>query len=346
MVAAPYLVGFVPEDSIVLVALYGRQPRGRVVGTARADLVPDPVTVLRGFIRQALDRGAGSVIALVYDDPVSGPPLVRGGLVAALGRGLVEAGLPLVDALSVRREREGWRWWSYLCQRPDCCPTEGRLVSEESWIAAEAVGRGLVALPSRRDLVDALLPDESAVSAVSAEVPRWLTQVSTEAAWRSAQMLSIDTALADFAAVGGQGSDDGGLGTTSSRWGRVPAAQAARHLVALREVGVRDLVVVQPQSATLEAAARYWCELTRCAPVELRAPAATLLAVACIQQGAGARANVAVDVALAADPQYTLAQLLALAMGPGALSPDQLVQSLAEARVTERERLQRRLRGT
>ena len=63
-------------------------------------------------------------------------------------------------------------------------------------------------------------------------------------------------------------------------------------------------------------------------PAELRAAPATLYAMWCYAAGAGARTNVGIDVALAADPDYTMAHLL-LELQMTGLNPFEVVHDMA-----------------
>ena len=320
--ATPYLVGFVPERSLVLVALDQTAPRARVVGSARVDLEPDPVPSLRAFARQAAERGSGGVMLLVYDDLSSGHALPHRELVDRVESLLADQGLRLLDALQVREEESVWRWWSYLCTDESCCPAAGLTVARSSAIDAEAVGRGLVALASRRELIAELLPNPAVANAVAAEIELWQAARADTPQWRSTEVASLDQTISDVA-------------------GDVSPHLMARHLVALADVGVRDLVLVQSDRAEIMAAQQYWRRLVRSAPPGWRAPAATLLAVSCLQSGDGARANVALDAALVGEPEYNLARLVAVAMSSGAITPDDLVDALTEAHAEERRRLTR-----
>jgi hypothetical protein len=63
-----------------------------------------------------------------------------------------------------------------------------------------------------------------------------------------------------------------------------------------------------------------WRDVVRRLPDRYVAPAATLLALAAWRAGDGAVASIAVDRALAADPGYTLAELVLQALNAG-ISP-------------------------
>jgi hypothetical protein len=100
-----------------------------------------------------------------------------------------------------------------------------------------------------------------------------------------------------------------------------PAAQAlltdqevARLVWGLRDRAVRDRALELALGSDAAAAEQLWTECTRRAPAPLDAAPATLLAVSTWLRGDGAMADVALGRALASDPGYTLARLLAQAL--------------------------------
>ena len=80
---------------------------------------------------------------------------------------------------------------------------------------------------------------------------------------------------------------------------------------------------------------RLWTDLTRQAPPRYRAAPASLLAFTAWQRGNGALANLALEQALAANPGYSMAQLLRQVITAGAppalarlpTTPDEVVAS-------------------
>ncbi|HEY9473887.1 MAG TPA: DUF4192 domain-containing protein, partial [Mycobacteriales bacterium] len=160
----PYLLGFHPRDSLVLVALRG--PRRRVGVTMRVDL-PEArrcATELPASLATFLRRDAvQEVLVLVFGDTddvghdlPDGLPDAR--LIETFAVGLSDGGLRLVDALYVGAHR----WWSYACGEPACCPADGRAIpgaqGRTSSAVAAATYAGLVALPSRQALEQTLEP--------------------------------------------------------------------------------------------------------------------------------------------------------------------------------------------
>ena len=150
MVAAvPYLLGFHPADSVVVVAVRGR----RVVFAARGDLPApgaDPGPAARHLAQVVARQDADAATVVGY-----GPAARVTGVVDAIGDALTAAGLVVLDALRVT---EG-RWFSYLCVEPSCCPPEGTSYDPAaSQVSAAAVFAGQVALPDRAALAAQVSP--------------------------------------------------------------------------------------------------------------------------------------------------------------------------------------------
>ncbi|MGY0004213.1 DUF4192 domain-containing protein [Micromonospora sp. I033] len=166
--AVPYLLGFHPADSVVVVAVRGR----RVVFAARGDLPEpgrDPRPPARHLAEVVARQGTDAATVIGY-----GPALRVTGAVDAVGEALDRAGLLVLDALRVT---DG-RWWSYLCAEPSCCPPEGTPYDPAaSQVSAAAVFAGQVALPDRAALA-AQVPPERGERLADDEVA-WLTVLLT-----------------------------------------------------------------------------------------------------------------------------------------------------------------------
>ncbi|MFD6714423.1 hypothetical protein AMK25_26430 [Micromonospora sp. TSRI0369] len=155
MVAAvPYLLGFHPADSVVVVAVRGR----RVVFAARGDLPApgaNPGPAARHLAQVVARQDADAATVVGY-----GPATRVTGAVDAIGDALTAAGLVVLDALRVT---DG-RWWSYLCAEPSCCPPEGTPYDPAaSQVSAAAVFAGQVALPDRAALAAQVSPVDGPV---------------------------------------------------------------------------------------------------------------------------------------------------------------------------------------
>ncbi len=116
--------------------------------------------------------------------------------------------------------------------------------------------------------------------------------------------------------------------------------------VVLAHLAVRDDAWARMDAGYRTAHLRLWTDVVRRAtPAYLPAPA-SLLAFTAWQSGEGALANIAIDRALAADPGYSLAQLLRDIMDAGVppsaarvpMTPEQVAASydLADSGAPER----------
>ncbi|WP_435819483.1 DUF4192 domain-containing protein [Micromonospora tulbaghiae] len=145
----PYLLGFHPDDSVVVVAVRGR----RVVFAARGDLPApgaDPGPAARHLAHVVARQDADAATVVGY-----GPAARVTGVVDAIGDALTATGVVVLDALRVT---EG-RWFSYLCAEPSCCPPEGTPYDPAaSQVSAAAVFAGQVALPDRAALAAQVSP--------------------------------------------------------------------------------------------------------------------------------------------------------------------------------------------
>ncbi len=151
LAAVPYLLGFHPDRSLVVIG--ARPPRDRIHVTFRYDL-PDPPD-----LEQARDMAAHATAVLTRQH-------VTMAVLAGYGSGalvtpvlqelrarLAEAGIELREAL---RAEDG-RYWSYLCHDPSCCPAEGVPYDiPSSTVAAEMTAAGTVTLPGRAALETAI----------------------------------------------------------------------------------------------------------------------------------------------------------------------------------------------
>lgn len=303
--AIPYLLGFHPQRSLVLVGLH----EGMLVVTARLDLAETERGSLVGHTLAAIVRGgASTVIAAVYGDTAG-----RDALGMLPGRQLVE--MILGEAAAVDCEVadvllvvEG-RWWSLVCTQPGCCPDEGRAVlAAPSEFAAAATVEGRVALPDR-DAVEALLhplPDE-----VRCALDPLIEQCEHAAV---AAVLAGNGPRADrsvkralFAAA---------RESAQPQWTGIDDAGAARFGVALSAIPIRDAVWIAIDTGRLDGRA-LWRELARRLPGPYDAGPLFLFGWASWRAGDGTLAGIAAERAVGSDPDYTAADLLLAALAHG-----------------------------
>jgi antitoxin (DNA-binding transcriptional repressor) of toxin-antitoxin stability system len=117
---------------------------------------------------------------------------------------------------------------------------------------------------------------------------------------------------------------------------RLSSREVARVLWGLTDLRVRDRALGLALGKDPAAAEVLWTECTRRAPEPLAAAPATLLGVSAWLRGDGAMANVALERALACQPGYALAELLA--QGLAACLPPRTVRAMVRETVAELER--------
>jgi hypothetical protein len=294
----PYLLGFHPSDSVVVVAMRKR----RLVFAARADLPPagappKEVTGAVGYLAAMVahqDAGAATVIGYGPADSVDAVmPLVRDAL---RGRG--------IEITELLRACEG-RFWSYLCDNPECCPPEGTPYDPAtSPVAAAATYAGQIALPDRTALVRQVAPigglTRESMRQATLRAEHRLSALLDESepddllgrrALTMAGAAAVTTVL-DRARSGDRPSDD----------------EVAWLTLLLAHVDIRDSAWRQVSADDWQVA--LWRDVVRRAEPDLVPAPASLLAFAAWRVGHGALANVALDRALREDPAYSLALLL------------------------------------
>jgi hypothetical protein len=311
--ALPQLLGFRPRESVVLVSLTG--PRGGRVGlTVRADIPPvGHAAAVAGIITRSVctDRPARVLVAVVSEagdeiGPVTGgvPGIPHRGLVGEVVRALAAVGVAVADALLVR---DG-RWWSYDCPR-SCCDADAgtALPGGVTELEVAAVATGMVVERDRDDLAARIgrPRNGTARSAMAAACARIAAECSAEileSGWDAVAARSW-TAVAEGLARcrPGPGAPLSDLEVARIVWG-------------LRDTVVRDRALELALGSDAPAAEQLWTECTRRAPAPLDVAPATLLAVSAWLRGDGAMANVALSRALAGEPGYVLAGLLAEAL--------------------------------
>ena len=294
----PYLLGFHPADSLVLVGLH----QGRIVFCFRADLAdpPDPERITTMLAAQSLT----GVILVGYGpaERVERPSL-------DVAAALRAAGLPVLDRL---RTYDG-RFSSDLCRDSACCPPEGLPLPASSRVAAEATVAGLVALPSRDELAEQIAPVtghervamERATHRAELRLQSVLDSAASPAA--AAERMLTDGLAAVRAADRHARADPGS---------RLTDDEVAWLGVVLAATQVRDEAWLLAER-DLTAARALWSDVMRRVTDEYLPAPAALTGFVCWQQGDGAVGMMALGRALSADPSYSMALLLSRALAGG-----------------------------
>jgi hypothetical protein len=296
----PHLFGFVPTESVVLLGLHG--PRKRINLTLRLDLCPpkhDRV-VAADLARRVIASEPDAVQIVVLtgaDDDDDGLP--RRALVAELRTAL---GLGVMDALLVR---DG-RWWSYLCEDPDCCPPDGTPLDPQSGgataMAAAHAMLGRSVLPDR-DAVVRTVAAPTGIAAVSARqaLQRMCDKVDAldGVGWTEPAVALVRDLVEAYA---------------DPRF-TVRADDAALIILLCHDVPSRDEILgFELDDDAEDQLLRLLRDCVRRALPPFDAPVCATYAWLAYASGEGVLSSAAVDRALATDAGLSLAQLVAEAI--------------------------------
>ncbi|MGW0732609.1 DUF4192 family protein [Streptomyces sp. NPDC002851] len=347
--ALPYLMGFHPDDSVVLVGAHGEHGNfgGRVrlgIPEQREDWPSIAQQLARCLVRGSVKRGGKPDAVVVY--------LCREPGVDETGRQVVERLRPLADAVRMAcsslgipvREAlclSGGRYWSYVCTDSRCCPPEGRPLAMPgtSVMAATATYAGIQVHGSLKEMEARFKPGPGAGvaaqtraldAATAAVAPRMLTGTYDRAQAEEETLAAASRTLVRLR----DHSPTGGPATADARDDALlEPDEAARLLLGLQDRLARDRAAEWMEGEDGAAALRLWRALARrCVGIyeEFAVAPLALAGWAAWSLGNEAEARVALGLALRIDPQYTFAQLLHQACNEG-LDPETVRQCLRRA---------------
>ncbi|MFF4839903.1 DUF4192 domain-containing protein [Streptomyces collinus] len=349
--ALPYLLGYRPEDSIVLVALHDREGRGRFGGRARLGIpaaTEDWEAAVRqlaqGLVTGSERRGAKpeQMVAYVCQEPGDGETgrdvMIRLRPLIALLRtqcGTLDA--PVIEALCI----SDGRFWSYCCPTELCCPDDGTPMGlpGTSVLAAAATYAGIQVRGTLRELRARLLPwetgaaleQEIALDAAGMDlVPRILDDATRPGVAEETLELA-DRIIRRFTAAppvpGAHRADirdDELLGHD----------EAATLILGLQDRTTRDRAAAWMEGDEAGPALRLWRALARrCVGPYGEHAAAPLTLAGWVAWSGGdeLEAREALAMALGADPDYLFARLLHQACNEG-LDPESIRRCLRAER--------------
>ena len=331
LAVVPYLLGFEPASSMVII---GTHPCTRqIMLTLRYDLPdpPDPhdaADIAAHAIGILTGQHARSAFAIGY-----GPGHLVTPVAAALRAAAPPAGLEMQEILRVQDKRY---WSSPGAGHHDLA--EGTPFSTASHLAtARLTAEGARVLADRDELA-------ASVAALAGKEGESMDRATRRAEQRAA-LLITPAADSGQKAPARRRLADAGLGAVAQVIGRyrcsgrpVTGPEAAWLTVVLRDLRVRDDAWARMDPSHRAAHQRLWTDVTRRArPGYVPAPA-SLLAFVAWQSGNGALANIALDRALADDPQYSMAMLLRQVITSGAppslarlpMTPEEVAASYGE----------------
>lgn len=297
LAAIPFLIGYHPSDSLVIVSL-----KDDCVGMAMRVDYPaiDQVNSLDGYdalIFHLVREGAQGalVVAYVPDGRTDGEETL-----ANISNALSRVEIPTSESLLITNGR----WRSVLCSDSECCPCEGNELPEisSSRVAVEQVAEGRpMPYGSREGMADSI------ASLPLSTDPEFVAGVA---------LATIDPECEDLQSAQREGALavlDLASRFISSSLGRDIAGDqklSAKVLGSLSDIQVRDFALGSHDENTIELYWTMWRYLVRIAPTGFISPVASLLAALSYEKGEGALAQRCLDRALADDPSYSLAALL------------------------------------
>ncbi|MBO3681168.1 DUF4192 domain-containing protein [Streptomyces sp. NEAU-YJ-81] len=345
--ALPYVLGFQPDDSIVMIALHGS--RGRFGGRLRLGIprIPEEWPEVCDQLAECLIGGSerrggrpDGVVLFLCQEPAEGEsgeeamerlrPLAQR-LRTACG-GLE---VPVFEALCI----SGGRFWSYVCPDRRCCPPEGvpLALPGTSVMAAAATFAGVQVRGSLREMEARLAPlgapradgQERALDAAGAElVPRILD--GAESTTVCAQTLGLVGRMLDTFQSAPSAADACAADLHDDRL--LDDREAAAVIIGLQDRRTRDRAAGWMEEVDADAALRLWRALARrCVGPYGEHAAAPLTLAGWVAWSAGDEltARVALGRALRVDPDYLFARLLHQACNEG-VHPKLLRQCLRQ----------------
>jgi hypothetical protein len=268
---APVVLGFEPCESVVMLTFGGTETFHARVDLPPRHLVDEAVELL---LDPALQHRVTSVVIVVYADD---GPAARA-VVRRVRRAFAGAGIDVVELLRAH----GGRW--FAPGRPGA-PASGVPYDVGGHLfRAQAVAEGIVVHGSRAELEAGLRPSPDAVGEVARAVRRAVPSAPGE--------------IADLVDL-------------RLEAGRFTTVELARVLLGLLEVQGRDAAWAAMSRDVARRHVRLWTDAVQRAPDDLVAAPAAVLGLAAWLDGQGALAWCAVDRCQAADPDNTLAGLVA-----------------------------------
>ncbi|MEV8535440.1 DUF4192 domain-containing protein [Streptomyces sp. NPDC051211] len=347
--ALPYMVGFHPNDSLVMVAVHGEG--GRFGGRLRVGLPTTPAEwedtarQVADCLVQGSERRGGKpdgIVVFLCQDPAEGESAQRVmtrlrpfAQRIRLACGALD--VPVLEALCI----SGGRYWSYCCPDPRCCPAEGNALAAPgtSVMAAAATYAGLHVRGTLKDIEGRLKPLRGPVAeeqtraldrAATALVPRILDGATREEV--GAETLALARTLMRRLtlappAEGGPAADD---------WDDALLGhdEAASLILGLQDREIRDIAAEWMEDEEAGPALRLWRALARrCVGAYGEHAAAPLTLAGWVSWSTGDEptARIALSLALRADAEYRFAQLLHRACNEG-IDPEGLRHCLREER--------------
>lgn len=315
--AIPYLLGFHPTNSLVVIAVAGADPQ--IHCTLRTDLpaAEDHVAFAHQLAVMVQRQGANAVVAVVVGNAAAETPSLpppHHELIQMLDHEMTAHGVEFGHAVWASATTVEGRWYCYG-DPLECC---GHVPNpEQTHLAAASVAAGRVVFTSRSELETLLAPDDPDALARHSDRIAQLDVGDRE----TADPVTARKALATVRTAIRAMADD------SLELDDETVAQLA---VALGIEVVQDACLATVVGEDAVAAERLWLALTRATPIPHRAEPAALLATAAYIRGDGVLADLAIWAADQAQPDHSVTRALRTALAAG-LRPNEVAEAAAEA---------------
>lgn len=309
----PYLLGFYPERSLVVIGL---DHDGSVLVTVRAD-APMGVVETDACVAQllpVLDRCAPHRLVIAYCDDyehTSDDPDVREQTVLAALRAF-ETVTELAPVLERELGAHGYECAFVWPARPGMPRS---VLGPVPQIAVAQVLAGRTLLRSRGELRAQLEP----IGGAPRTAVREHLQALEGTRFEPIDLVAIVTDILE------QHAEAAAAGRGLPQLDAYEVAMCAR---ALREVGVRDVLITLLAQEREWWRIEPWLRVTQLVPTAHVAAAATMTGIVAYLMGDGAQALCAFDLALSRDPGYSLARMIETSLRAG-LHPSELRSVLA-----------------
>lgn len=365
--ALPFMLGFHPTDSVVLVALHGE--RGRFGGRVRLGIPRSPGewSSTADHLAECLVEGGArngtrpdGIVVFLCQDPEAGETGRRvmerlRPFAQRLRTACGALDIPVYEALCI----SDGLYFSYCCPDARCCPPDGTplALSGTSVMAATAAYAGVQVRGSLRDMEGRFKPsggpdEERQRAALDATAAQIVPRILEDAEGREREEVRETTlrlareVLRRFAAperpspTSPQGPPDAGRTAAGTAAGDaaddalVDTDEAAALILGLQDRVTRDRAAEWMEGWEGTAALRLWRVLARRCVTPYQEHAAAPLTLAgwtAWSTGDEPTARVALGLALDADPEYVFARLLHQACNEG-LDPESLRSCLRTER--------------
>jgi len=297
--AIPFLIGYHPQASAVIIGQRGKQLRFTLrIDLPPADLPARELTSLTREIAQRLrDHGANAAVLIGYGPDEAVRPMLR-----QLRRACRAVGIRITDSL---RSHDG-RYWSYQCRDPRCCPPGGTPYdAQASAIAAEAVLAGCTALPDFAAYADQIAREpvsDGVLAAAGRATNRLLELIDSAADEREAADRLVAAARSAHAEALGRVTSGAGLTDDDIAWlSTLALGHDARDWFGRQINGPR---------AAIRAERALWQDVMRRCEAELLAAPGMLFAFAAHCTGDTKLGGLALDRVIELHPGYRPAQLM------------------------------------